>query len=192
MDRNTHHHHPDEGFPRRQRHDGRPGRRGGPRVRRGDVRELLLAALVEGPAHGYQLMDRLEEASAGRWRPSPGSVYPTLQLLEDEGLVRGSESAGRRVYEITEEGRALAIQDRLADLAPDGSGSGQDHRDLREALGQLRLAVRQVTMAGESDQVGAAAEVIKQARQSLYRILAGDRPGGRAGTGAQEEPNAEM
>ena len=77
----------------------------GGRMRRGDVRIFLMAALLTGPAHGYELMQRIEEQTEGRWKPSPGSVYPSLQLLEEEGLVRSSEETGRKVYELTTEGR---------------------------------------------------------------------------------------
>jgi DNA-binding PadR family transcriptional regulator len=80
------------------------------------VRGLLLAALLDGPAHGYELMRRLEGQAGGRWRPSPGSVYPLLQLLEDEGLVRGRDSEGRKVFELTERGRAQADAGQLRDL----------------------------------------------------------------------------
>src|SRR6202051_5130305 len=93
---------------RGHRHDGEgwEGRRRGGRMRRGDIRTALLAILAEEPGHGYDVIQRLEEKTAGAWRPSPGSVYPTLQLLEDEGLARSGEHAGKRVYEITVAGRA--------------------------------------------------------------------------------------
>ena len=88
---------------------GSPRHRGG-RMRRGDIRTALLAALSEGPGHGYDVIKTLEEKSGGAWKPSPGSVYPTLQLLEDEGLVRSTERDGKRVYEITDDGRAEAAR----------------------------------------------------------------------------------
>ena len=74
-------------------------------MRRGDIRTALLTALTDGPAHGYEIIGRLEEKSGGMWRPSPGSVYPTLQLFEDEGLVRSEQRDGKRVYELTDAGR---------------------------------------------------------------------------------------
>src|SRR5690242_5680234 len=82
-----------------------PGFGKGRRRRRGDVRYAILDALAERPMHGYEIMSWLEERSGGRWRPSPGSVYPTLQLLEDEGLVAGSDEGGRRVFALTDAGR---------------------------------------------------------------------------------------
>ncbi|WP_081615646.1 PadR family transcriptional regulator [Nocardioides sp. Iso805N] len=147
---------------------GRGGRRGG--RRRGDIRRLLLAGLIDGPAHGYELMRRLEERSDGRWRPSPGSVYPMLQQLEDEGLVRSVQGEGRRAFELTDEGRAQADPAALDELAREtdaNPGSG-----LREELEQLHLAVRQVRAVGGEDQIAEVAGVLRQARQTIYRLLA--------------------
>ncbi len=143
----------------------------GGRVRKGNVRGLLLAALLDGPAHGYELMRRLEEQASGRWRPSPGSVYPLLQLLEDEGLVRGADQDGRRVYELTETGRAKADQSGLRDLAAGPAGAAA-HLDLRAEVRRLHVAARQVGTAGEAAQVEQAVTIVKNARQALYRLLA--------------------
>lgn len=131
---------------------------------------MLLAGLLDGPAHGYELMRRLEERSDGRWRPSPGSVYPMLQQLEDEGLVRSVQGEGRRAFELTDEGRAQADPAALDELARDtdaNPGSG-----LREELEQLHLAVRQVRAVGGEDQIAEVAGVLRQARQTIYRLLA--------------------
>lgn len=152
--------------------DGPPWGRG--RTRRGDIRTALLVMLSEGPGHGYELIQRLEERTGGRWRPSPGSVYPTLQMLEDEGLASAADQDGKRVYSITDAGRteASARMDR-----PDGSpwafreGAG-DHVDLRSALGQMVMAVKQVTAAGKAEHLQAAAEIITEARRKLYQLLA--------------------
>src|SRR3954470_19221159 len=90
--------------------EGWEGRRRGGRMRRGDIRTALLAVLAEEPGHGYDVIQRLEEKTEGAWRPSPGSVYPTLQLLEDEGLTRSVDRDGKRVYEITALGREEATR----------------------------------------------------------------------------------
>jgi len=98
-------------WPSGRRNGGRAWRGGGHRrMRRGDIRTALLVALGDGPGHGYELIGRLEEKSAGTWRPSPGSVYPTLQLFEDEGLVKMEERDDKRVYALTDAGRAEAAE----------------------------------------------------------------------------------
>jgi DNA-binding PadR family transcriptional regulator len=165
----------DEGSALRQagREHGQ-GRRGSAHaggVRRGEVRSLLLAALLEGPAHGYELMSWLEERSGGRWRPSPGSVYPLLQIFEDEGLATGQEQGGRKVFALTEAGRAQADQGRMRDLAADPAAASQHHK-LRAEVQQLHLAARQVSAAGSSAQVEKATAAVRAARQTLYRLLA--------------------
>jgi DNA-binding PadR family transcriptional regulator len=159
------------------RHGGPRGARGGGpwggarRMRRGDIRLFLLTALLEGPAHGYELMSRLEIRSQGRWRPSPGSVYPTLQLLEEQGLVQGREDSGKRVFELTDAGRAEAEAARARQAAPP---EGEDQPSLRAAVEQLALAAKQVSVAGDPAQIEAATAVVKEARQRLYRLLAED------------------
>src|SRR5438067_13394684 len=88
----------------------RRGRRGGPgrRARRGDVRAAALALLSERPMHGYEMIQELEERTDGVWRPSPGAVYPALQLLEDQGLVTADAGAGKRLFSLTDAGREEA------------------------------------------------------------------------------------
>lgn len=153
---------------------GGPGWGGGRRMRRGHVRALLLAGLSEGPGHGYELIQRLEEKTGGVWRPSPGSVYPTLQLLEDEELVRSEERDGKRVYEITEAGQAevRARADREGPAWGGDAGGPPGTAPLREAMGQLHMAARQVAAAGREDQVARAVAALAEARRTLYQILA--------------------
>jgi len=156
---------------------GGPGFRGGrgPRSRRGDIRIALLSALTDGPGHGYQLIQRLEERSGGRWRPSPGSVYPTLQLLEDSGFVTAAQQDDKRVFSITEAGRAelarLVEQSGMPPWATDADGAG-GHGDLRRAIAQLALATKQVTMAGNPTHVETATGILNEARRKLYQLLA--------------------
>ena len=154
--------------------EARFGGRGGPRrARRGDIRAAVLAALADGPAHGYEVIRRLEQRSGGLWRPSPGSVYPMLQLLEDEGLAKGGESDGRRTYELTDQGRVEAER-RSAGAPPWASDdpAAQGQMALREAVGQLHGAARQVGSAGSPEQIERATAALRQARQALYSILA--------------------
>ena len=145
------------------------------RARRGDVRAAILLALADEPMHGYQIMQRLEERSGGAWRPSPGSVYPTLQLLEDQGLIKGEEAEGRRVFSLTETGaqEATTLKERLGDSPWGAEGGAQDPRfALRQAVFQLGAAVKQVGMAGSADDVQKALEILREARKRMYALLA--------------------
>ena len=112
---------------------GAAGAGGRRRMRRGDIRRAILAALLEGPAHGYEIMQRLEARSGGIWRPSPGSVYPTLQMLEDEGLVLAQVEDGTRTYDLTESGRTAATAEQGRPVGrPWERGDDEDPlRDLR-------------------------------------------------------------
>jgi len=173
--------------------EGHPGRRGGPhggrrgpggrgpggrgRAPRGDVRTAVLLLLDEEPMHGYQLMQAIAERSNGRWTPSPGAIYPALNLLEDEGLVTVAAEYGRKVATLTEAGRTQVADNR--DVWPDPFAMGTESRggpDLRSLLEQLHGATRQVGRAGSAEQVAAAAEILSSARRQMYLLLA-DGPG---------------
>jgi DNA-binding PadR family transcriptional regulator len=143
-------------------------------MRRGDIRTALLGALSEGPAHGYELIGRLEEKSGGMWRPSPGSVYPTLQMFEDEGLVRSEERDGKRTYDLTEAGRAEAAErtERDGDAPWESGAEGADEiRSLFRAGKTLLGAARQVAHDGDRAQLQRATAVVKSATKELYQIL---------------------
>src|SRR5215210_1699451 len=150
----------------------------GPRARRGDVRAAMLVLLAEEPRNGYGLMQEIERRSGGAWRPSPGSVYPALQQLEDEDLVRAQESGGRRLFELTDEGRAYVEgnRDELGTPWEEVGGGGPQAAELRTLIFGVGAAVMQVVQAGTEEQVQAAAKVLEEARRSLYRILAEDEP----------------
>jgi DNA-binding PadR family transcriptional regulator len=155
------------------------GRGGGRRARRGDVRGAALLLLEEQPRNGYQLMQEIEERSGGMWRPSPGSIYPALSQLEDEGLVRSDESAGRRAFELTDEGRAYVDEHRESLGLPwedVGGDVPEGVFQLRSLLMQLGMATMQVAQAGDEAQTAEARKVLEDARRALYRILAGDEP----------------
>jgi len=159
--------------PRRGRGERFAGR--GRRSRRGDVRAAILTLLTERPMHGYEMIQEIKERSAELWKPSPGSVYPTLQLLADEGLINDEGSGSRRLYALTEEGRAAAAKIETPpweEIARDA-----DPRDvsLRDAIGQLMGATVQVAQAATDDQKLRAAEVLNEARRALYAIL-GEAP----------------
>ena len=151
------------------------GGRGG-RARRGDVRAALLALLAEEPRNGYQLMQEIERRSEGVWRPSPGSVYPALQQLEDEGLVRSAESDGRKLFHLTDAGREAAAT-ATAEGAPWDAASesvDSDAWELFNVARQVGMAIFQISQAGTAEQMAAAREVLTNARRSLYGILAED------------------
>lgn len=160
------------------------------------VPDLVLAALLDGPAHGYELMDRLESSSGGSWRPSPGSIYPLLQMFEDKGLVESRESEGRRVFALTGAGREQAHRRReqaeqhRASLRatepgtrdPEAPGTAMSPNEapsfaappspLRAEMQHLHAAVQQVEALAAPEHRAEAAAIIRRARQSLYRLLA--------------------
>ena len=146
------------------------------RAKRGNVRAAVLAVLVERPMHGYEIMQQLEELSGGMWRPSPGSVYPTLQLLEDQGLVKAAEIEGKRVFSLTEAGQAevAANEERMggAPWAAPGHGAGGAHMKLRQSVVQLIAATRQVGIAGSAEQIDKALAILAEARKRIYALLA--------------------
>jgi DNA-binding PadR family transcriptional regulator len=155
------------------RHGGGPRGPRGPRARRGDIRFALLAALHDGPTHGYELIQRLEDRTGGRWKPSPGSVYPTLQMLEEAGLVAGAQQDDKRVYTITPAGQK-ALDERMAEGVPPWMNpeSVEGHGALRMAVGQLAMAAKQVGMAGNAQHIEAATAIVTEARRKLYQLLA--------------------
>jgi DNA-binding PadR family transcriptional regulator len=157
--------------------DWRGWRGGGRRMRRGDIRTALLTGLTDGPAHGYEIISRLEQKSGGTWRPSPGSVYPTLQLFEDEGLVRSEERDGKRVYELTDAGRAEAAEraERFG-AEPWNSGSEDDSEfhGLLRAAGSLMVAAKQIARLGDASQLQRATAAIRATSKQLYQMLAED------------------
>ncbi len=153
-----------------------PGRMGrGRRSRRGDVRAAILLLLEEEPRNGYQVMQELESRSDGMWRPSPGSVYPALQLLADEGLVRSEARDGGNVFELTDTGRKHVEEHREKLGTPweqAGAEMPEGMRELGGLLGQVAIATRQVMHAGTVAQAKEASEILANTRRALYRILA--------------------
>jgi DNA-binding PadR family transcriptional regulator len=154
------------------------GRGGGPRgrARRGDVRASILALLKDRPMHGYEMIQEIAERSGGAWRPSPGSVYPTLQLLEDEGLIESATEGGKKLFTLTEEGRTEV--EGGPDAPWEEAGRGVDWESLheiRQAGFGLVEAFRQVWSTGNPAQRERAMAVVNEARKKLYLILA-DEP----------------
>jgi DNA-binding PadR family transcriptional regulator len=152
----------------------RGGRRGGPgrRGRRGDVRAAILVLLAERPMHGYEMIQEIAERSQDLWRPSPGSVYPTLQLLVDEGLIVGSESEGsKRLFELTDTGKLAAEKVETPPWDEIAEGVDPSHLNLRAAVGQLFGAVAQSAHAASTEQQQRIVDIVNNARREIYTIL---------------------
>ncbi|MFJ4829140.1 PadR family transcriptional regulator [Streptomyces sp. NPDC088747] len=154
---------------------GGRGGRGGPRgrARRGDVRASILALLKDRPMHGYEMIQEIAERSGGAWKPSPGSVYPTLQLLEDEGLIISEAEGGKKLFSLTDDGRTAA--DDGPDAPWEEAGRGVDWEtlhEIRQAGFGLMEAFGQVWKTGSKDQRDKALAVINETRKKLYLILA--------------------
>jgi DNA-binding PadR family transcriptional regulator len=145
------------------------------RMGRGDIRTAILSALAQEPMHGYQIIQSIEARTRGAWKPSPGSIYPTLQLLADEGLVTAEQVGERKVYSLTDAGREAAAE------APMGPQAGHQRRSwdsegsvsVAKAGGKLAQAIAQVAQ-GTPEQTERAVAVIDEARRKLYAILAED------------------
>ncbi|WP_338694205.1 PadR family transcriptional regulator [Streptomyces sp. Q6] len=152
---------------------GRGG--GGPRgrARRGDVRASILALLKDRSMHGYEMIQEIAERSSGAWKPSPGSVYPTLQLLEDEGLIVSASEGGKKLFSLTDAGRTAAEEGPEAPWEEAGRGVDWDAmNEIRQAGFGLMEAFGQVWKTGSKEQREKALSVITDARKKLYLILA--------------------
>jgi DNA-binding PadR family transcriptional regulator len=157
------------------------------RARRGMIRGAILHLLDERPMHGYELINELERRTGGRWKPSPGSVYPTLAALEDEGLIRGTEEDGKKRYELTDAGRTW-LAERANEARERGAGgppwAGRSFGrfgdfaatgDLRRLGGELFGQLRQIGQFGSAAQQEQAQEILGRARDELYAVLAQPR-----------------
>jgi DNA-binding PadR family transcriptional regulator len=168
---------------------GRGPRGRGRKARRGDIRTAALLLLAEEPRNGYQIMQEVEERSDGVWRPSPGSVYPALAQLEDEGLIRSQETDGRKLFALTDAGRKL-VEERGGDRPAPWEEMGDQMSDKAAELGKLvrdvAYAFAQVMRTGSDAQMAKAGEVLDATRRDLYRILADGDPASGAGDPGQE------
>lgn len=154
---------------------------GRPRAAKGNVRTAILALLAEEPRHGYQLMQDIAERSHGAWRPSPGSVYPVLSALQDEGLVDDEKVEGRRVFSLTAAGRAHVAEraDELGAVFDAYDAAARDDEELgtadaRALIAGVAAAAVQVFATGTDEQVAAARQLLDRARRELYGLLAQD------------------
>ncbi|MFJ8233380.1 PadR family transcriptional regulator [Streptomyces sp. NPDC094448] len=152
---------------------GHGGGGGRGRARRGDVRASILALLRDRPMHGYEMIQEIGERSGGAWKPSPGSVYPTLQLLEDEGLIVSASEGGKKLFTLTDAGRTEAEAGPEAPWQEVGRGVDWDTvNEIRQAGWGLMEAFGQVWKTGSAEQRQKAVEVINESRKKLYLILA--------------------
>jgi DNA-binding PadR family transcriptional regulator len=160
------------------RHRWHGGRRRAQMFEAGELRLVILRLLKEQPRHGYDIIKALEERMAGCYTPSAGTVYPTLQLLEDQGLVRAVEAEGKRVYHITPAGEALLeersgelddIIDRVKETVRDFAGGAMG--DLNRAFGQVAARTfREAFRRGPGDPaVRRVAEILKRTADEIER-----------------------
>ena len=151
----------------------RGGSRRGGRGGRPNVRTAVLALLLERPMHGYEMIQELDSRTNGIWRPSPGSIYPTLQLLEDEGLIEPESDGSRKSYRLTETGRTEA---ETAAQNPPWASIGDDTmsqvQDFRDAAVGIMGALKQVGFNGTPEQRQRALEILNETKRKLYAILA--------------------
>ncbi|QYJ03414.1 PadR family transcriptional regulator [Nocardioides panacisoli] len=165
---------------------GRPGgNRGAGRRRRGDVRMAILDVLrsADAPPNGYQVIQAITARSQGAWKPSPGSVYPTIQQLEDEGLVETEEANGRRAHHLSRAGRDYCedhgeelgnVWAPFEDAANPWTGE-ERQSDIKAEIPQVMSAIWQIASGGSPAQRDAALDVLVDARRRLYGILADGR-----------------
>ena len=143
------------------------------RMRRGDVRSAILRLLQEAPMHGYQIIHEIQSRSHGAWKPSPGSIYPTLQLLADEGLIVSQEADGRRTYSLTDAGREVA-ESEAVNPAPWLTGSERPagpRGTLAQAGLKIAKAAAEVARTGTPEQMEKAARVLDDATKALSAIV---------------------
>lgn len=147
--------------------------RGGMRARRGDVRAAILALLAERPMHGYEMIKELEERTEGTWTPSAGSIYPTLQMLEDEGLIRGEESDGKRRFALTEKGSTEQAEKAGEQTPWDAVRADADPEavNLKDSVRKLHHAIGQVFHAADEAQQKKVRELLDENRRKIYAIL---------------------
>lgn len=145
----------------------------GGRARKGDVRSAILSLLSEGPTNGYGLIKAIHTKTEGAWRPSPGSVYPTLQQLVDEGLIAPTSAGPRAEYDLTDEGRAhvAAHRDEIDAAWTQSRNPWKEQGDLLTAARKLAGVVRQVATEATPEQRASATAKLDDLRRELYRML---------------------
>ena len=149
----------------------------GPRRGRGDVRTAALLLLLERPMHGYEMIQEIRTRSGDAWSPSPGAIYPTIQLLTDEGLITTNDQDGKKVSSLTEAGRAAAMELQATKTPPwdeASTAAGEDAPNLREAVHHLVMAIKQAAVAGTDAQRQRTTELLDETRRKIYALLASE------------------
>lgn len=145
---------------------------GGRRANRGDVRAAILSLLAESPSNGYGLIRTIAEKTSGTWRPSPGSVYPTLQQLVDEELITAVGEGRRTEFTLTDDGRAY-VAEHEEELANAWNAEADGNmQEFHQSIGKLMGVVHQFRAAATDEQRRAAIEKLDETRRALYLILA--------------------
>jgi DNA-binding PadR family transcriptional regulator len=153
------------------------------RARRGNVRSAILTLLADQPMNGYQIMQAIELRSHGAWKPSSGSIYPTLQQLEDEGLVETEDvkpearvgSTGSKTFTLSAKGKRYVNEHRAeleADWTPADERDPDPRHEMMNLFRQVATAAMQVVQSGTAVQLDEAKRLLAETRRSLYRILA--------------------
>jgi DNA-binding PadR family transcriptional regulator len=160
-------------------HFAEHGRGGGRhRARRGAVPIAILTLLDERPMHGYEIITELENRSEGRWRPSPGAIYPTLDKLEHREMLVGTDVDGKRQFTLTDKGRTFLAS--LRDAQSDDVAEPWDQRstggrgDMRRLMSELGGQIRQIARFGSTEQRDAAREILEDTKRRLYGVLAAE------------------
>jgi len=148
------------------------GWHGGHRARRGDISPLILQLLQEKPMHGYEIISRLEEKSHGMWRPSAGSVYPNLQMLEEQELVVGKEENGKKVYSLTDKGKdaAKAAEDKHKDHWEEKAKYARSFKELKSTIFEIMGILRQIAAEDSEDKIAKVKEILKETREKLAKL----------------------
>ena len=153
-----------------RQHGMRPGWFGFGQARRGDMQPSILQTLLDGPKHGYEIMRTLEEKSRGMWRPSPGSIYPTLQMLEERDLVTSHEESGKRIYRLTEKGKLEAEQAPATESWEAMHEKLADKLELRKLMFETMIALKHIAWRGSDDDLSEVKKILTETRDALVGL----------------------
>lgn len=142
-------------------------------AKRGDISPIILSVLTEKPMHGYEIMQILEDKSHGMWRPSPGSVYPTLQLLEEQDFVKSQDKEGKKIYSITEKGRKEAKEKVTAGPWEWSKADVEKMVGLKAVGKDIFKSIHQIVKTGNSDEIEKTTKILQETADKLVKVVAG-------------------